>query len=345
MTSSATPRRDVKSLNQVGHYLLYTLSIPERALRSTIGLTAGTAREASDLLVPKAFRDSKTYEIVVRNSLHFLVGKVGGIEQEQVGAATVGDDFVARKAVGNFLDITSLATLHLSPVWILAIVADLAYGTKSYLKELSRELEKKGLIAPDSTINGVEDVLDSVSRSAGQAASLLDTPPLSPTELRRTLEATREQIGTVKLQRLLPQAEIARYWAEMRAAASQSDLGIIDVSGAMTMSAMQRIGAVAAGTLTGIEVAGGIFNDKVLGYYWEALTRIRQKGLFASLRESYAPYVQGVWVNFSGRRDTVTEQLFTGRLPARILRRIVDWFRRRRKPKPEAPPPDPADLR
>ena len=35
-------------------------------------------------------------------------------------------DFVARKAVGNFIDMASLATLHLSPMLLLAVVGDVA---------------------------------------------------------------------------------------------------------------------------------------------------------------------------------------------------------------------------
>ena len=61
------------SVASVGRYLFYGLSLPERALRSSIGLAAGAARETAELLVPRAFQDSKSYGIVVRNSLRFLV--------------------------------------------------------------------------------------------------------------------------------------------------------------------------------------------------------------------------------------------------------------------------------
>ncbi|MFN0197808.1 MAG: hypothetical protein ACKVT0_13775, partial [Planctomycetaceae bacterium] len=66
--------------NSLSHYFLYTLSLPERTVRSTIGLAAGTVQEAATLLVPGAFQNSKTYELVVRNSLRFLTNDVGGVK-------------------------------------------------------------------------------------------------------------------------------------------------------------------------------------------------------------------------------------------------------------------------
>ena len=62
----------------LARYLIYTLSVPERAVRSTVALAGGAAREAATFLVPRAFQSSKTYEIVVTNSLKFLTEQVGG---------------------------------------------------------------------------------------------------------------------------------------------------------------------------------------------------------------------------------------------------------------------------
>jgi hypothetical protein len=45
----------------VREYLLYTLSLPERALRTTTGVAGGAIRESAALLVPQAFQDSKSF--------------------------------------------------------------------------------------------------------------------------------------------------------------------------------------------------------------------------------------------------------------------------------------------
>ncbi|MCA9319937.1 MAG: hypothetical protein KDB53_04340 [Planctomycetes bacterium] len=331
MNQPAPRKPAVESLNRTGRYLLYTLSIPERALRGTVGLAAGAAKEISESLVPRAFKDSKTYEIVIRNSLGFLTEGVAGIQrsgQSEVEAAPA-DGYVARKAVGNFLDLASLSTLHLSPVWLLAVVSDLAYGTRTYVKELATELAAKGLIDEQSTINSVHDVLEAVRDGSGRAASLFDTPPLTAADLKKTVDETRLALGSASLRSLLPAHEIQKFWNEMRAAATQEDASILEISGAMTLRTLDRVGAMTEGTFHGIRVAGGIVNRVFIDHYWESLVRIHDHGLFTTLRECYAPYVEGVFKNFSASTDTVTQQVLDGRIPSRFWGWLRRLFRRK----------------
>src|SRR3984893_13119900 len=117
--------------DRISRFLTYTLSLPERVVRSTVGVTAGAARETAHALVPQAFQSSKVYELVIANSLNFLTEDIGGVEQQaRPGEAPNVDHLLARKAVGNFVDLAGLATLHLSPIWLFAVVSDVAYGSK-----------------------------------------------------------------------------------------------------------------------------------------------------------------------------------------------------------------------
>src|SRR6187549_1078648 len=202
--------------------LKYGASLPERLIRSAAGLTAGTAKELAEFLVPRSFQDSKTYEVVVRNSLNFVIGNIGGVNlPADPNAPAQAENYLARKAVGNFMDFAGLATLHTSPLWVLAIVSDVAYGTKSYMQELARELQAQGLIDDASTIHKVDDLLDAVQKASGTAASSLDQPPLSVDELKSSLDQTRQALMGVDPRTLFPEAEIARFWGEMKSLASK----------------------------------------------------------------------------------------------------------------------------
>ena len=64
----------------VSRYLLFGLSLPERLLRSSVGMAAGAAKETAALLVPQAFQSSKTYELLIKNSLKFLTEDIGGVK-------------------------------------------------------------------------------------------------------------------------------------------------------------------------------------------------------------------------------------------------------------------------
>jgi hypothetical protein len=305
--------RDSRSV--LTRLFVYSLTLPERVVRSTVGLAAGAAREAAGFLVPSAFQDSKTYEIVIRKSLGFLAEDIGGAKRPEAMPGTEAsatsppmNEFVARKAVGNFVDLAGLATLHVSPLWLLAIVSDVAYGSKAYVRELAEELQKQGLIDDASTIHHVDDVLEAVQHASGRAANLFDTPPLSVDELKQSLSETRAALAGADYTKVLPEAELKQYWNEMRSVSAREQVSLLGVSAAMTMQTLGKLKTVSQGTLTGLHVAGGLFNRHVLGHYAEALTTLRARGVFATLRDTSTPYVTAVWNNFAAERPTWTEK-------------------------------------
>ena len=86
-----------------------------------------------------------------------------------VRKTTTGDEvenYVAKKTVSNFVELAGLATLHVSPLTVLAIMSDVAYGSNTFLKELSTELKKQGVIDGDSTIDNTADLLSALSEAS-----------------------------------------------------------------------------------------------------------------------------------------------------------------------------------
>ena len=315
------------ALATLGRYFVYSLTVPERTVRSTIGLAAGAAREAADFMVPQAFQSSKTYEVAIRNSLRFLIEDIGGVKGQQTDGAEGPDDYMARKTVGNFIDLAGIATLHVSPLWLLAIVSDMAYGSKTYLVELGEELKKQGLIDEDSTITQVDDVLEAIQHASGTAAGLFDTPPLSTDQLKETLDETRTAVkAAADYKKVLPEAELKRYWEEMREVAEREDVSLLGVSGAMTMHSLGKVKTVSQGALTGVMVAGGLFNRHVVGHYLDSLKNIHERGLYQTLHDSSAPYIEGVWSNFESNRPTITEDVVSGRAIGKIYDKLTGWL-------------------
>jgi hypothetical protein len=407
--------------NMLQKYLLYGLSLPERSLRSGVGAATGILRESTELLVPQAFRSSKTYSVMVQQMLDFLAEDVGGVERpvdgtNQAGSsnqttatdpaaftdqavaplqhdaanqpnttnqadtvlragaaveavspagdsptrhpsptqppdptqqaspidqATAGnsptsgtspdvplgvpsgdaarpadqrvDQFVARKAVGNFVEMASLSTLHLSPIMLLAVVSDVAYGSSAYLNELSAVLKKQGVIDQASTIDHVEDLLGAVSRATSTTASSFDTPPLSVAGLQETIATTREAVSQINPAAVIPQAELQRMWDDIHDIAVRDNVGLLDVSTAMTLHTMQRMGKVGRGALSTMRVAGRLFDRHVIDHYQESLGEIQRQGFYATLAEASGPYLDAVWKNFSTERSTITEDLLSGK--------------------------------
>jgi non-ribosomal peptide synthetase component F len=305
--------------------LLYGLSLPERFLRSGIGLTAGAVKEMAGVLIPQAFHSAKSYEIAIDKSLTFLTETIGGVAS--TGPTAPVDEagaHIARKAVGNFVDLAGLATLHVSPMWILAAVSDIAYGSKTYVYEVANELKAQGVIDDTSTIHQIDDILEAIQRSSGTAASTFDTPPLSVEELRQSLQQTREELQRADVKRLLPEAELRRMWVEMQTVANQEGVGLLEVSSTMTMQLLNRVKTVSNGALTSVRVAGGLLNRTVLDHYRGSLADIRDRGFYEVLADSYGPYVEAVWRNFTRERATWTEQLLD---PENLTRTVNRLFR------------------
>lgn len=296
-------------------YLTYSLSLPERAIRSGSSMVGGTLRESAAFLVPSAFQSSKTYSVLVKQMLDFLAEDVGGVEKPAAPAAEGCervDNFVARKTVGNFVEMAGLATLHVSPLTMLAIVSDLAYGSSEYLRELADELKQQGVIAPDSTIDGVQGLLDAVAKASHVTASAFDTPPLSLDGLKDTVEQTRAALAKIDPTRVAPQAEVARLWGEFRELAAREHVDLVQLSGVLTLGSLDKASLVGRGALSSVRVAGKLLDRHVLDHYAQALDKVRREGVYASLAQTSGPYVEAVWRNFSPSRSTWTEWLLKG---------------------------------
>jgi hypothetical protein len=93
------------------------------------------------------------------------------------------------------------------------------------------------------------------------------------------------------------------------------------------MHMLKKVGAVAEGTLAGVEVAGGLFNRNVLGHYASGLRAVREQGFYPLILASSAPYRKAVWTNFAAGRQTWTSQIVSGRL----FRSLWDAGRRKLK--------------
>ncbi len=325
--SHIEPETEDPGYSSVRDYLLYSLSLPERTLRSASGVVSGALRESAALLVPRAFQNSKTYSVMVRQMLDFMAEDVGRVKRPQAeGAPPAVENFVARKAVGNFVDMAGWATFHLSPMLVLAVVSDVAYGSKAYLKELAGELKQQGVIDADSTIDHADDLLSAIAQAAGTTAVAFDTPPLSVDGLKKTIDDTRQAVGSIDPTQMIPQAELTRLWKEIHQIAATEGVDPLAVSSAMTLYSLERIGAAGRGALSTVRVAGSLFRQHVFDHYSQALGTIRDKGFYQTLAEASKPYTEAVWENFAAGQSTITEDVFSGKLIGQAWSAVRRWM-------------------
>lgn len=311
----------------VRDYLLYGLSLPERAIRGTAGVLGGALRESAAALIPQTFRNAKTYQVFVGQMLDFLADDVGGVASGNRLEDARVENYVARKTVGNFIEMASLATIHVSPMLLLAVVSDVAYGSKAYLRELAEELEAQGVISDASAIGQIDDLLDAAANASEGTATAFDTPPLSVDGLRETVRQTRAALGGMDPAQVLSEDEIRQLWDRMRATAQRENTSPLAISGAMTLGALDKITRIGSGALSSVRVAGSLLDRVVLDHYRTVLGNIHENGLHSTLAESSQPYAEALWRNFSADRVTITESFLTSGAAERALGKARRWLK------------------
>lgn len=309
--------------------LLYGLSLPERAVRSAAGVVGGTLRDSAAVLLPDAVRGAKTYQAFIGQLLDFVAEDVG-----RIGAKPARTDaqegFVARKTVGNFIDVASLATVHLSPMLLLAVVSDVAYGSKAYLRELADELERQGVVADAAKVRGVDDLLDQVAAASGDTANAFDLPPLSVEGLRETVAQVRESVAGIEVEKVVGKAELAALWEAMRATAKRDGVSPFRVSGVMALGRLEKLGKLGGGVRSTAQAAGALLDRHVFDHYRTVLAEIDEAGFYPSLAAVGKEYAQAASKNFAPERETLTERALTS-AEGRLLAKARRWLPGRRR--------------
>ena len=318
----------VPSSDQIYKYLMFGLSLPERTVRSTAAMVGGAIDQSANLLVPQAFRDSKTYNTFVKQMLDVVANDVGGVGADSKAEEAKPDSgkeedadvegYVAKKAVSTFIDLAGMATMHVSPLTVLAIVSDVAYGSKTYLNELTQELVNEGVIDEQSVINNAADLLDAIGSASSQTADALDQPPLSVDGLRETILQTQAAVADIDPALLIPQSEIESLWDDMQGMATREHVNLFEISSAMTMYTLEQVNTVSKGALTTIRVTGDLVDRHLFEHYRQGLEEINQQGIYAMVAQTSQPYLDAVWYNFAQDRPTITEDIVSGKMAGRV---------------------------
>ena len=305
---------------------LYGLSLPERVLRGMVGCASGVARETAELAVPDGMKSSRLYDMTVRKMLGFLVDDVAKFRAGAPDGDASGSDYVAKIAVGNVIDVAGLAVLHVSPLWVFAIVSDVTRGSKTYLNALAAELKEQGILEKSATIDSLDAILDNLEATSGLVAENLDTPPITLDELKTSVSKLREESQRVDLREAFPAEDLAAIWKEIETTAETENRSVLEVSNAIAMMTFSQITRVGRGAYSGVKVGFDLLNDNVFRYYSQAFEEIHSKGYYQSVLDAYEPYVDGLKHLFDEDTETTTEQVLKGR-PIRWLgAKIRGWF-------------------
>ena len=291
----------------------YLLSLPERLIRSTIGLGAGVAREVSEVALPDGVRRSQLYRNLVDATLHFLIEQVGGVEGVYPSETALPDNFLARRTAGNAIEVLGIVAFRASPVWILAALADVCGMGRQLIPELTEALKAQGLLDADAQFTTVDQLLDGLERTSSHLASAVNTPPLDVKALRAEWETLREDARQLPKASLPSWESISGVWASLKAESARQERTIFETSSLMAISAARSLpGGVrwlSASARVGATRTGQIFATALLDHYRETLTEIQQAGYLTYAGRQFRPYFKAAADQFSPKRRTLTQRL------------------------------------
>jgi hypothetical protein len=272
--------------------IAFLLSFPERAVRSIFALVGGGVHETAEILLPRLVRRSRLYEATAKNLLRVAIEVVGGVEAPP-GAADEYEPnatrLVVRKTAGNVVELGSIAAFGFSPLWLLAAGADVTHGTRVYLDAFVQELKLVGVLAEESHLRSVDDLLAALAGGSGTAARLIDIPPLELTALKQSLADLRADAGG-----LPSPTEMASLFDGLRAEAVRERRSLLEVSTGVGIAFFNS--------------ARHIGRQHVLDPYTEDLAPLRDEGFGGYAARVARPYGTAIARHFDPGRASLTER-------------------------------------
>jgi hypothetical protein len=295
----------------------YLLTLPERMIRSALGLTAGVAREVGEAALPLGVRRTQLYQNLVDATLRFLIEQVGQVEGVYATDGRLPDDFFARRTAGNAIEVLGIVAFRASPVWILAALADLCGTGRQLIPEIAEALKAQGLLDRDTEFTSVDQMLDGLERTSSRLASTVNTPPLDVAALRSEWNAIRDEARLLQPASLPSAAAIAAAWTELKASSAQQGRSVFETSTMMAMSAVRALPGQARWLSASGRVAatrtGEMVSAALLDHYRATAQDIEKVGFTAYASDHLRPYLSAAVRQFSPAQGTLTERLLNRR--------------------------------
>jgi len=292
---------------------VYVLSLPERTLRSVSALAGGLARETAAVVLPIGLRRGRLYRNLVEVTLQFLIEKVGQVEAAGADQRELAENFLARRAAGNGIELVGLLTFRASPVWVLAALADVCGFGRQLIPEIAEELKKAGLLDASKSFATMEQLLGGLEGSAAQLAETVNVPPLDVAGLRSDWSKLVTEVKRLPAPQLPSRASVRRVWNELRAEAASQERSVFVLSSLLALDAVgslpQRALVLSRSAAIALSHSGTVVADALLAHYRGALAEIRDTGVVTYALRQLTPYGRAALAAFRPSRETLTDRL------------------------------------
>ena len=291
----------------------YLLSLPERAIRSALGFTAGLLREIGEVALPRTVRRGQLYKSLLDTTLRYVIEQVAGAKGVYRTEVSQAQDFLARRSVGHGIELLGIAAFRISPVWVFAALADLSGLGRRLIPEIAEALKEEGLLEKEAQFESVNQLLDSFAKTSSRLAQTINAPPIDVPRLRKEWADIRLQARGLKPVDLPSFKDISSRWEALKDEAARQGRSIFEISSVMAISAVRALPDralwLSSSTRVGASRTGKLFSAAILEDYSHTLDELREVGYITYARQQLSPYLRACVDQFSRRQRSMTERL------------------------------------
>lgn len=274
-------------------------------------------REIGSVAIPARIRHTSLYRTAVEVTLRFLIQELGQVENIYPTEDRLAENFLLQRGASHGIELIGLLTLHVSPIWILAALADGAGAGGALINEISKALKDEGLLDPKARFESVDQLLDGLEKTGDHLAQTLNTPPLDVAGLRREWLKLKTELALLPRAALPSAAVLGKIWQDLQYSAKTQQRSVFAVCSAVALSAVTDVPANLLWLSRAARVAatrtGSLLGEALLDHYKAALEEISTRGFVAYWRQQFRPYLHAAARQFAAANLSTTEKWISRR--------------------------------
>ena len=201
----------------------------------------------------------------------------------------------------------------MSPIWVLAALADATGGGRKLILEIADALKEEGLLDRDVRFETMDQVLLGLEKTSDHMAVTLNMPPVDIAGLRREWERLKVELAAIPPKRMPAPERIEGVWRQLRASAGQQGRTVFGMSSLLAISTVAHVPAnmvwLSRAARSAMRRTGRVLGDAILDHYTEALADISRTGFLAYWSREFRPYLRGAAGQFAPAHESLTERL------------------------------------
>lgn len=270
-------------------------------------------REIGIVALPARVRGTALYRTMIEVTLRFLIEQAGRVPGIYASEGQLAQNFLLKRGASHGIELLGILTLHVSPVWVLAALADASGAGHSLIQQIAQALKQEGLLDAGSQFESVEQLLDGLEKTSAHLAETLNLPPLDIAGLRREWSKLKAELPRIPKGNLPTPANLERIWARVVESAAAQKRSVFTVSSMLAISTLTEMPAnvrwLSRAARTAAKRTGAVLGEALLSHYSEAIEEISQVGFLAYWRRQFRPYLRAAAEQFVAANESSTERL------------------------------------